>query len=701
MAARHAGFGAVVTATEKVVNDTIASYTFGRLGPYFIPLPPTVTVGPVDVSLSGVLQLLTPTVELHPNAADLVRVHLVLVSTLRAQLPGQPAIKWRVRFTTDVDVPPRAVVDSQTHQITIGIDTPQVVVQPLSAQVLQGPALPAKVLKALQSPQLAATVTAYIQGLPPWTITPPLLRDQFSYTQPLELPFIIDPSWFTVGLTVSRIVVKPLEGALTIAVDFQGLTSGHEAGLVDLTSVRGKGSLYTNTVVPGAEQVVLVRHQESRGGSISAVVNIAVISSMISHQISPQVSGTLISANPDVSLTSVSAAYSGFYKELRGPEDGLALNFTVYVQEGPWFHVDGTLYLQVYHQDANGYPTEYLQLIPQGWSIYAGRVDLDLPWWVDFVSIFAPIYIGVAMPMFAPLMAVSLIALTAGVIPGLIESAESQVRNQLNKQSPGFPDQWSIPLPGLTTPEWAGAIKNISFTPEGVDVAVNTMPMTDPDSLPLATIAPATWPAGDRSPIRLSVKVRDDLARFADELMVSWTVRRADTNAVVASGHRKYTHPSGNGVHIDHHSSELYYVDAYHVRCRIRLSRGGQTGEIWSGVQTVAITDILDRRRRYVQWGPHSVFFKNEGTGGSWWTRTRTSRIHRTAVSARCLMLRQAAQAHSLTGPDAGQYFTGVTYLDTLPVPANDLYAHRGPLCEYCFFGGPDKTTPYPDEDWF
>ena len=20
----------------------------------------------------------------------------------------------------------------------------------------------------------------------------------------------------------------------------------------------------------------------------------------------------------------------------------------------------------------------------------------------------------------------------------------------------------------------------------------------------------------------------------------------------------------------------------------------------------------------------------------------------------------------------------------------------RGPLCEYCFFGGPDKTTPYP-----
>ena len=41
-------------------------------------------------------------------------------------------------------------------------------------------------------------------------------------------------------------------------------------------------------------------------------------------------------------------------------------------------------------------------------------------------------------------------------------------------------------------------------------------------------------------------------------------------------------------------------------------------------------------------------------------------------------------------------------YLDELPFPVSDLLPHRGgtdgsraeTVCDYCFFGGPDKTVP-------
>jgi len=67
-------------------------------------------------------------------------------------------------------------------------------------------------------------------------------------------------------------------------------------------------------------------------------------------------------------------------------------------------------------------------------------------------------------------------------------------------------------------------------------------------------------------------------------------------------------------------------------------------------------------------------------------------------VSARCKMLREVAAQRDFLKPDSS-----VFYFDTLPDdwPWDELIAHRRPLCEYCFFGGPDKTTPFPEEDWF
>ena len=119
------------------------------------------------------------------------------------------------------------------------------------------------------------------------------------------------------------------------------------------------------------------------------------------------------------------------------------------------------------------------------------------------------------------------------------------------------------------------------------------------------------------------------------------------------------------------------------------ITLGSQVGEVWSGVQTIPIADWIDRHHKYVHWGPRAVFFKNAGTHDEWQTSRRQSRIHRTAVAARCRELRRSRLSRAFE------------YFDALPFPSNDLNRHRGPLCEYCFFGGPEKLTALPAEDWF
>jgi hypothetical protein len=164
------------------------------------------------------------------------------------------------------------------------------------------------------------------------------------------------------------------------------------------------------------------------------------------------------------------------------------------------------------------------------------------------------------------------------VIPTLISNAESQVQQGLNSTAVSLPDPWSKPLPGLAGPQRSGRLRHISFTPDGVDLSLAMPPASDPSAPPLATIKPTSFPASVRAAIGLSVIVRDDLLKVASSLTVAWTVRRKDTNEVIASATKAYLDPVGNGLIMQHHSAALYHVDEYDVRCSVRLTLGNQTG---------------------------------------------------------------------------------------------------------------------------
>ena len=740
--ARHAGFGAVATVREGTINDAVVSYA-RQLGPFFFPLPTPIPISGCGlVTLVGVAEMLPPVIELHPDPNDRVTVHFTLRSTMRAQVSGQPMKKWTIQLNATIQA--GVVTTIEDGRIVLGINTATVTFAPFQVKVLDGSSLPTCILKALQSNAVANAATTFVRSLPPLTIAPPILQNEITKAQELDLPWTFATNWFTIALRVTRIVVKPLEHALTLAVDLETflpdwpeladrddfpkepiqLTNGDENQLVDLTTIGGSGVMYKYKITPDTEPNLaaktvkdkkgntvikwvdlgppkLTAKSEPAGGDIAFALNMSVLSQATKKQISPQVSDTMI--YPDIILESVGLRYATFYKELVGTQNGLAIDFNVTVQKGPWFSVDGTIYLQAYLQYPDG-PTEFVYQLPDTWYFYVGDVEVDLPVWVDVAVAVLAITFSFGFPLLSGMIVVMAAALIADVIPGLVENIESQAQDGVNSgaNTMGIPAASANPLPGLTAPIWNSGIKYLCVTPESVDFAISTAPDHDMLKDPLATIAPASWPASSKQPISMTVTLRDDLEKLGANITVKWRVRRSDTQELILTATKAYDDPAGNGVLIPHHSQELYFVDQFAVRCTIELTVGGQTGEIWTHVQKVSISDYIDRHHKYVEWGPHIVHFKNQGTGWHWWQHTRRSRIHRTAVSARCRMLQLVAKEHAAAFNDpAYQLFTIVTYKDVLPFSWANLNNHRKPLCEYCFFGGPEKTIPFPEEDWF
>jgi hypothetical protein len=125
------------------------------------------------------------------------------------------------------------------------------------------------------------------------------------------------------------------------------------------------------------------------------------------------------------------------------------------------------------------------------------------------------------------------------------------------------------------------------------------------------------------------------------------------------------------------------------VEARIWLNRVSMTGLLFAVDAPVQVTDPLDRHHSFLTWAPHWAHFANPGTGGKWWHRLSRPTLHRTAVSARCLTVRQRAARLGSNRIDLN-----VTYSDTLGFRWLDLPANRHTVCDYCFFGGPTRAQP-------
>jgi hypothetical protein len=368
------------------------------------------------------------------------------------------------------------------------------------------------------------------------------------------------------------------------------------------------------------------------------------------------------------------------------------------------------VYLLPFAQYYDGWRYEYQG--PEVWRMYVARLDLETTLLAEVLTIVATAVYLTAFMLVSPLVFLNqkLFDATIGQVSGAIgnvlnlanpANSEEHVRALLQRKvyNPGLPEDASYITVGGEGIEtgWFGPRLTPDYTPQLPEGG--------------ARIEPGTWPATDRRPIVTSVKLDPNWQGLVrSSLQAEWEVRRADTNKVVVTGVKPYGTGVGNGVRINHHSEALYLVDAFVVRCRLILATTGQVGEIWSGTTTIWVTDNLDRHQSFVEWGPWWARFRNHGTGGQTWSRLRRSRIHRTAVAVRCRGLKIAATLRAADPEDYPQNFRlglplslgpPFRYFDYLPYGWENAVYHRRELCDYCFFGGPDKTELLPIPDWF
>jgi|WetSurMetagenome_2_1015567.scaffolds.fasta_scaffold00036_50 hypothetical protein len=683
--ARHAGFACAASISEGDINTIAETYFNNAVGaPFFFPLPQTIHVGSTEVTFDGILELRPPVFSLYPNTDNLIGIRFTLESRLGAVAAGYPPMHWGVRLTAGADIALIPIITN--NRIALQINMQAVVFHPFNVEVIDGPGLPDPVLQALQSQDLADFLTACIQALPTITITPPLLATNIGYAVNAQLSF-------SVNLNASRIVLRPLDKALTVAVDFAGYTSGDPEALVDLTSVGGVGNTYVFTCMEGVNYEYgpyLVKKPEPATGGVAVAVNMDFLAAVVANQVSPQIHGQTI--RDGVKMKSVSINHAGFQnpKTLQW-EDGLAVHFTV---EAKGVDISGAFYVVAYLTRADG-STEYVCSRPDHWSLMVDRTDLDVPLWLSAILVAASIFADGLMPGLAPIIIIGDIALLDGIIPGLVENIKYETQQNLQNGvgAAGFTTFWEAPLPGTTWPDYHGMLRYVSITPEGIDSAISFYNIVNEP--PVAVIKPAAWSAMDKEPIPVTVSARDNLGKLLANAKVKWEVIRDDTHEIIIQETRPYNDPAGNGPLIPHHSKELYTVGSYTVRCSFLIMAGAQLGEIWPLEQTITVYDDLQREFKYITWGPHCVHFNNEGTNGQWWEKIRTSSVHRIATSARCKMLQKQAALLRMTEMP-------VHYFNDLPFPYKDVVHHRKGLCDYCFFGGgPDKKTPFPEEDWF
>jgi hypothetical protein len=191
-----------------------------------------------------------------------------------------------------------------------------------------------------------------------------------------------------------------------------------------------------------------------------------------------------------------------------------------------------------------------------------------------------------------------------------------------------------------------------------------------------------------RAQVHYAITVPADLLISDPLLRVAWQLRRLDSNITVDSVDAQIA--TAKSYRADVTLAGATDPPPMSLTCRLYRTLGSATENRFNQTVTLRATDPIDRRHPFVHWhavvplpsfvpGPDGALHKNGIPSVE-----RTSKIHRTDLPWRCLF--------------ADQFSPDVTpvYLDQLPFPVTDLAGQRHRVCDYCFFGGPDKSVPLP-----
>ncbi len=712
MAQRHAGFAVVACVGESLINNLVeaAFIVHPQHRAVQLPVPLPAPAGPV--TLDGDVTLMPPTVTL---TGGQVHVDVRVIVEARLSTPVAAPVDVSVELAGHATAGLR--VDVVGDRLQVGIDPQSVTISGLSLRVIDG-SLPSVYGQALQLPQVAAAVQAAVRALPPGMLRATV--DGFpltSHIAPRQMPCGASlfelPEMFHATFSVSRVVPRVHEHVLVVGVDIAGVTNGDPNALRPLFGdirpawVRTSGPEGTTDFRPVAFKP---------GGNVAVSINPDALDGLLRGPISSATHHAFVDCH--VALDGLSVQAETFTPPLMPQNRIDGLRFRVgaryyqstgrdaqsrLVPAGDGTPVSVGVPIAVHLQTWDG-PTAFLSGKGDYWYLQTYEPDVELPWWLP-VGLFL---LGMALPTsFVPA-----VAIVDGILPSVLGNVTNQVQRSAQA---GISGAWTnfelgavsrtISVPGLEAVPASLTGVRFAMDGQGIDVYATLSLASQPDTRPDRNLTVTmngtqvrngtTWQTFARSlqPFAFAVAIKPGAVDpFDFDVRVAWEVRRSDTSAVVLAKDLPRRgafmtaggaggDPSGGAMRLilDRTDPALAAVPGFDVSVRVYRPLQGRTKEIGSAQFGIEVMDRLDRSRPYVWWSGWAV-------GGP-----KESVLHRTATPGRCLMVERAPQR------------TKFQYVDVLPFPVADLHLHRGGtdaarrseiVCDYCFFGGPDKTVP-------
>jgi hypothetical protein len=239
-------------------------------------------------------------------------------------------------------------------------------------------------------------------------------------------------------------------------------------------------------------------------------------------------------------------------------------------------------------------------------------------------------------------------------------------------------------LPDTTSPPIKLRVQEYRITGQGTFVQISITPLfPKPRILGVSRL----WADGDgHVQTYNSFDFPPDVLADDPQLLVAWTLTRTDTSEVIGQGgdqefRADITLPSADP------------VPEVELSCTVKRRLATTTRTLFHISQKLFDRRLIDRRHPYVRWVRKSVvpWVQKEAdrslTPLGLRTIDRRSALHRTDVPNSCLFIEPQ-------GGHSGS--VDYTYLDALPFRESELVDNRQAVCDYCFFGGPDKTEPLP-----
>lgn len=708
MSARHAGFAAVSGIGEDLINSLIEAAFINHVTPFTFQLPTPIIVGRALVRLTGDVTMLPPHVTLKRRPDNLVAVRARFVSDLH--LEGATGDPVDVAIELGCSLLVGLSVNVVNDRLQVGLDLSQASVTAVDVKVVDGPPLVSGYGAALTSGPVLAALTAALRAIPP-----ALLRTTIggfpatTHIAPKQMPCGASlfelPTMFDAAFSISRVVPRVLDGELALGVDIADHSFGDPNRLGPVFDVARP--VWMRMDNPDGPTDFNRRYLRAPRGNLEVSLNPDVLVSLLERTLSPAAHHAFVDCH--VALEGFSMSFGTFSPNLM-PQDrieGPTLHVGARYYDSPGFdaqsrrtpggasvHADVHIPFAIHYQVFDG-PTDFVSSRGEYWFIKVYDVDIDVPWWVTF----GLALLGIAIPI----VALPVVTILDGILPSLLGNVADQVQRTaqggINKSVSEFglaPRTQTITLPGLPKTPVSLTTNYIAMTGEGIDFYTTYSLATAQDTrvdrhltvtangVRVRDGAGIVCGVVDARPVPCTVLLAAGIVDPKDpSVRVSWEVRRRDTGAVVLQQDLPYTPmqrhlapgaagsgPKPRKIVIDRTNPALMPVDEFSVVVRVFRPLSGRVKEFGSCRFSVSVEDRFDRSHPYVHWNGWAAGMPKE------------SAIHRTAVPGRCSMVLRAA------------YKAKFLYLDELPFPVAELNDHRDELCEYCFFGGPDKTVP-------